>query len=298
MFSIRTISKSWILSSAVAKTNSTSRRNKSNWNWQIATHCWQNEYVAWFRMTKFSGVALYWMKQLLITETIFVNTGCSLFDEHFPIVPGKKYSFQHKSYRKNPSLSACFCWDARFFWRQVAQNDIFGATVSYRDSYLEFLYCRSNVLILHAKLHDAARAVVAHIGDVRGNCYTIGRRLISCKLGHVTWLFFCLYVKLFLHSNFNSVECRRSVFCFVLDIELSDVNLIRELGVFIDEKVKGYSSRPAKKYKPTKQAFWYTTNLHGSLWNSGSSDYSEVLNVLQKDRKIVNVAIVTENLIS
>ena len=63
------------------------------------------------------------------------------------------------------------------------------------------------VFTLHAKLHDAAGAVPAHSGKGPGYCYMIGRGPSSCFLGHVTGLrLFCLYVKLFLPSIFNSVD--------------------------------------------------------------------------------------------
>ena len=63
--------------------------------------------------------------------------------------------------------------------------------------------------------------------------------------------------------------------CIVLDKKV-----FREFGVFIDGKVQGYSFRPQKKYKPTKQAFWCTRILHEIMWNSGRLDYSELANVL------------------
>ena len=66
----------------------------------------------------------------------------------------------------------------------------------------------------------------------------------------------------------------------VLDIELADKNVTKELGVFIDGKVQGYSFRPPKKFKTTKQAFWCTRNLQGNVWNSGRLDYSELSNIL------------------
>ena len=40
-----------------------------------------------------------------------------------------------------------------------------------------------------------------------------------------------------------------------------------------------------KKYKPTKQAFKYTGNLHGFVWNSGCSDHIVLPNILPKDVK-------------
>ena len=108
----------------------------------------------------------------------------------------------------------------------------------------------------------------------------IGREPNSRWLGHATGLLFCLYVKLLLPSIFNSVDFRGSMSCIVLDIGLAHKNVIKELGVFIDGKVQGYSFRPPKKYKPTKQAFWCTRNWHGNVWNSERLDYSELSNIL------------------
>ena len=62
------------------------------------------------------------------------------------------------------------------------------------------------VFRLHTILHDAAGAVRAQSGKGIGYCYMTGRGPISCLLGHVTGPLFCLYVKLFLPSFFNSVD--------------------------------------------------------------------------------------------
>ena len=51
------------------------------------------------------------------------------------------------------------------------------------------------------------------------------------------------------------------MFCIALDNELAEINVLRELGSFFDEKVQGYNFRPPKKYKPTKRAFWCTRKL-------------------------------------
>ena len=48
------------------------------------------------------------------------------------------------------------------------------------------------VFRLHAILHDVAGAVRAHCGKRRGYCYMIARGPMSCLLGHVTGLLFCL----------------------------------------------------------------------------------------------------------
>ena len=97
----------------------------------------------------------------------------------------------------------------------------------------------------------------------------IGRGKNLCLLGDVTGLLFSLYVKHFLPSIFNSVKIWSSMSCIVLNIELADVNESKELGVFIDGNVQGYSICPPKKYKCTKQAVWCTKNLHKVSWNSG-----------------------------
>ena len=70
--------------------------------------------------------------------------------------------------------------------------------------------------------------------------------------------------------------------CIVLDIELADKNVVKELGVFVKGKVQGYSFRPPKKYKPTKQAFRCTRILHRFVWNCGCLVYSELANILQR----------------
>ena len=124
----------------------------------------------------------------------------------FRLYPGLKMSFENNSLRKNLFLSACFCWDSRLSLREMDQNFKLGGTIGYMDSYLEFSFRHFKVFRLHAKLHDAAGALRAHSGKGPGYCYMIGRGPNSCLLGHVTGILFCLYVKLFLLSIFNSVD--------------------------------------------------------------------------------------------
>ena len=42
----------------------------------------------------------------------------------------------------------------------------------------------------------------------------------------------------------------------VLDIELAEKNVVKELGVFIDGQVFGYSFKPPKNYQPTPQTLY------------------------------------------
>ena len=101
-------------------------------------------------------------------------------------------SFEHISVRKNLFLSAYFCWDSRLSLREMDQKNKFGGTIGYWDTYLEFVFRHFKDFRLHAILHDAAGAVLAHSGKEHGYCYMIGRGPNSCLLGQVTGILFCL----------------------------------------------------------------------------------------------------------
>ena len=73
--------------------------------------------------------------------------------------------------------------------------------------------------------------------------------------------------------------------CIILDIELADMNVFKELGDLIDGNVQGYSFCPPKQCKPPKQAVWCTSNSHGIVRNIGRLDYSELPNILPSDVK-------------
>ena len=124
----------------------------------------------------------------------------------FRLYPGLKTSFENNRVRKNLFLSACFCWDSRFSLREMDQKFKFGGTISYRNSCLDSVFRYSKLFSLHAILHDAAGVFRSHSGKGAGYCCMIGRGPNSCLLGHVTGLLFCLYVKIFLPSIFNSVD--------------------------------------------------------------------------------------------
>ena len=124
----------------------------------------------------------------------------------FRLYLGLKMSFENNSVRINLFLCACFCWDSRFSLREMDQKLIFGGLIGYGNSFLHSVFRYSKVFRLHAILHDAAGAVRSRSGKGPGYCYLIGRGPNSCLLGHVTELLFCLYVKIFLPSIFNSVD--------------------------------------------------------------------------------------------
>ena len=100
-----------------------------------------------------------------------------------------------------------------------------------------------------------------------------GRGPISCLLGHVIGLLFCIYVNIFLFSIFTSADFRNSMFLIVLDTELTEEDTIKEVGLHIDGSLKGFSFCPSKSCKPNKQTTWITSHLHGIAWDSGKLDF-------------------------
>ena len=66
----------------------------------------------------------------------------------------------------------------------------------------------------------------------------------------------------------------------VLDIELTEKNVIKELGLFNDGSVQGFSFCPPKAFKPNKRTTWNTNHLHGIAWSSGKLEYEKLFAVL------------------
>ena len=63
--------------------------------------------------------------------------------------------------------------------------------------------------------------------------------------------------------------------CIVLDIGLTDKNVIKELGLFIESSLQGFSICPPKAFTPKKQTTWNTSHLHAIAWSSGKLDYDK-----------------------
>ena len=142
----------------------------------------------------------------------------------FRLNPGLEMSSEHIRIRKDLFLSACFCWDSRLSLREMDQKFKIAGTIGYGNSYSELLFRHFKVFRIHAILHDASEAVRAHSGKGPGYCYMFGRGTISCLFSHVTALVFCLFVKLFLLSIFNSANFWSSMSCIALDIEFAYKN--------------------------------------------------------------------------
>ena len=81
----------------------------------------------------------------------------------------------------------------------------------------------------------------------------------------------------------------------VLDIELTEKNIIKELGLFVDGSLQGFSCCLPKTFKPNKQATWNTSHLQGIAWSSGKLDYDELIAVFY-DIKVMNAEVFANGL--
>ena len=218
-------------------------------------------------MTYFTSGALYWMKQLFIFEKTLSRTDVLFLMGICRLYLGFKKSFEHNSVRKNQFLSASFCWDSSLSLRELDQKYKFGRTIGFGDSYLAFLFRRFKVFKLHAILQDAAGAVRAQRGKGPGKLHDWTRTKLMFARSR-EWITFCLYVKVFLPSILNSVDFWNSMSLILLHWELTEKDVIKELGPYIDGSLQGLSFCPPKTFKPNKQTTWNASHLHGIAWSS------------------------------
>ena len=73
----------------------------------------------------------------------------------------------------------------------------------------------------------------------------------------------------------------------VPDIELTEKNINKELGVSIHGSLQEFSFCAPKTFKPNKQTTWNTSHLHGIAWSSGKLDYEKLFAVFY-DIKVMN----------
>ena len=84
--------------------------------------------------------------------------------------------------------------------------------------------------------------------------------------------------------------------CIVLDIELTEKNIIKDLGLYIEGSVQGFSFCPTKSFKPNKQTTWNTSHLHGIAWSSGKLDYEKLFAVFY-DIRVMNAEVFAKGIL-
>ena len=81
----------------------------------------------------------------------------------------------------------------------------------------------------------------------------------------------------------------------VLDIELTEKNIIKELRNVIDGSLQGLPFSPPKTFKSNKQTSWNTKHVHRIAWSNGKLDYEKLFAVFN-DIKVMNAEPFAEGL--
>ena len=81
----------------------------------------------------------------------------------------------------------------------------------------------------------------------------------------------------------------------VLDKELTEKNLIKELVLFFDGSLQRFSFCPPKTFIPDKQTTWNTSHLHGIARSSGKLDYEKLFAVFY-NIKVMNAEVFAKGL--
>ena len=76
----------------------------------------------------------------------------------------------------------------------------------------------------------------------------------------------------------------------VLDIKLTEKSIFKELGLFIDGSLQGFSFCPPKTFKPNKQTTWNTRHLHEIAWGSGKLEFEKLFAVFYQFRSPADIA--------
>ena len=118
----------------------------------------------------------------------------------------------------------------------------------------------SKVFRLHANLHKSSGTVKTTTNHGTGYCCILPQTPSSCLLGHITGLFCwistkncypCIFQMLDCWSFFRKIIRKERMPLVAPDIECLEGKIVKELGIFKDWNVLGYSSLPSKDYKST-----------------------------------------------
>ena len=71
--------------------------------------------------------------------------------------------------------------------------------------------------------------------------------------------------------------------------------MIKELGIYIDGFLQGFSFRPPKAFQANKQTTSNTGHLHGNAWSGGNLDYEKLFAVIY-DIKVMNAEVFAKGL--
>lgn len=116
-------------------------------------------------------------------------------------------TFPTNTVRKNYFLAACLLLDKHCDVFETNLDCPFGGTIGIGNSKLHGVLKYLKIFRLHAIFHDAAGFMKREHGIGPGYCYMFSKCPInSCYLGHVTGIFYCVYLKFF-SSFYFFVQC-------------------------------------------------------------------------------------------
>ena len=83
--------------------------------------------------------------------------------------------------------------------------------------------------------------------------------------------------------------------CIVLDIELTEKHIIKQLGLYVDGSVQRFSFCPPMSFKPKKRTTWSTSHLHGIALSIRKLDYEKRFAVFY-DIRVMNAEVFAKGL--
>ena len=118
-----------------------------------------------------------------------------------------RQDFSSNTKRNNLFLCTCIVLDPDINLKEMDQKFPYGGLIGYGNSCMDYFFANSKIFRLHAILHDSAGSVKFTTKKNPGYCFVAPSLPSSCFLGHLTGLFFCLYVKIFASSVYALFDC-------------------------------------------------------------------------------------------
>ena len=189
-------------------------------------------------------------------------------------------SYPEKSVRLSYFLAASEyfseldCFDHDIALNLRPNGGLIGIDNSSLDKYLKV----SKILRLHAFLHDAGGFIFGTYNQGPGYTYMLPWISSNCFSGHLSGIFFCLYIKIF-HLSIFSLIVMLSSKTVVLDVEgfrqRNEIFIVKEFGICSEDYLDCVSFLPPTSLceftTQQQQSFgWLRAKLHGMDWDIGN----------------------------
>ena len=119
-------------------------------------------------------------------------------------------TFAKNSKRKNYFLAACKCINPHIDLYDVNVKSPFSGLIGVDDSRLERKFFFSEIMRMHAVLHDPSGFMKRYSNEGPGYIYVLGTHspelFNTCFLGHITGVFYCCFLKVVDRKFFKSFD--------------------------------------------------------------------------------------------